>query len=67
MQRDEKDCLVFVSSCISGGAVWMTVRQKKTGIGRHRVKSPRLSLRETEAQAQQDLDTYARVRGWRQA
>lgn len=40
---------------------------KKPGIGRHRVKSPRLSLRETEAQAQQDLDAYARVRGWRQA
>lgn len=31
MYRDEKDCLVFVSSGISGGAVWMTVRQKKPG------------------------------------
>lgn len=58
---------MFVSSGVSGGAVWMTVRQKKPGIGRHRVKSPRLSLRETEAQAQQDLDAYARVRAWRQA
>lgn len=42
MYRDEKDCLVFVSSGISGGAVWMTVRQKKPGAGTHRVKSPRL-------------------------
>ena len=65
MYRDVKDCLVFVSSGISGGAVWMTVRQKKPGAGTHRVKSPRLPLRETPEQAQQDLDAYALARGWR--
>jgi hypothetical protein len=52
---------VFVSSGISSG-VWMTMKQNKGGM--HRVKSPNLPVRKTFAQAQEDLDAYAKRRGW---
>lgn len=45
--RDDSGYLVFVSSGISGGAAWMTVRQKKPHSGTHRIVSPRLPLRST--------------------
>ena len=62
--RDDSGCLVFVSSGISGGTVWMTVRQKKPHAGTHRIVSPRLPLRDTPEEAQQDLDAYAQTKGW---
>lgn len=62
--RDDSGYLVFVSSGISGGAVWMTVRQKKPHAGTHRIVSPRLPLRSTPEEAQRDLDAYAMSKGW---
>ena len=70
MAKRYYDCngaLVFVSSGISGGAVWMTVRRKKPTAGTHRIVSPRLPLRDMPEQAQQDLDAYAQSKGWREA
>lgn len=62
--KDENGCLVFVSSGISKGASWMTVRQNGQGSGTHRIKSKALPLRETEEEAQADLDRYAKKKGW---
>lgn len=67
MYYDENGALVFVSSGISGGTVWMSVRRKKPAAGTHRIKSPRLPLRDTREEAQKDLDAYAQSRGWREA
>lgn len=64
---DENGALVFVSSGISGGRVWMTVRQKPPRTGTHRVKSPALPLRPTPEEAQSDLDAYALKRNWHEA
>ena len=63
--RDDSGSLVFVSSGISGGTVWMTVRQKKPHAGTHRIASPRLPLRAAPEEAQRDLDAYAQAKGWR--
>lgn len=64
---DQNGALAFVSSGISGGAVWMTVRRKKPTAGTHRIVSPRLPLRQTPEEAQKDLDAYAQSKGWRKA
>ena len=64
---DENGALIFVSSGISRGRVWMSVRQKGASAGTHRVVSPKLPLRDAPAEAQQDLDAYAASRGWREA
>lgn len=61
---DDNGSLVFVSSGISGGSQWMTVRQKKPMSGTHRIRSPKLPLRKTRKQAQKDLDTYALSKKW---
>lgn len=61
---DDNGALVFVSSGISGGDKWMTVRQKKPTSGTHRIKSPKLPLRKTQEEAQQDLDAYALSKNW---
>lgn len=44
------------------GGVWISARGE-TG-HHHRVKSPALPPRKTQAEAQQDLDAYAAKRGW---
>lgn len=62
---DENGAFVFVSCGISDGEVWMSVRQKSTTSGAHRIKSPRLPLQKTKEKAQQDLDAYAKSKGWR--
>ena len=64
---DENGALVFVSSGISDGSKWMTVRQKTIRVGTHRIKSPALPIRATPAEAQTDLDAYALKRGWDEA
>jgi len=65
--RDENDARVFVSCGIStDGNNWLTVRQKKAWKGTHRIKSPALPIRKTLAEAQSDLDAYARRKGWEQ-
>ena len=64
---DENGARVFVSSGISRGEDWMTVRRKKTTAGTHRVKSPALQIRDTRDEAQRDLDAYAAKRGWQEA
>lgn len=61
---DENKAFVFVSCGISGGEVWMTVRQKSTTSGTHRIKSPRLPIQHTKDDAQKDLDAYAKLKGW---
>lgn len=60
---DEKGCLVKVSSGISGGKAWMSCRVKPSG-SLQRVKSKKLPERDTEKEAQEDLDRYAGERGW---
>lgn len=64
---DENDAHVFVSSGISGGSVWMTVRRKKASAGTHRLKSPALPLRDTREEAQRDLEAFAAKKGWKEA
>jgi len=61
---DDDGGLVLVSCGISGGDKWMTVRQKKPTSGTHRIKSPKLPVRETQKEAQQDLDAYALSKNW---
>lgn len=61
---DENANLVFVSSGISGGKVWMTVRQKPSQKGTHRIKTKYLPIRHSMDEAQADLDTYAEKKGW---
>lgn len=60
---DDNGCVVKVSSGISGGKAWMSCRVKPSG-SLQRVKSKRLSERETKEEAQEDLDRYAEDRGW---
>ena len=63
---DENGAFVFVSCGISQGEVWMSVRQRKTTSGTKRIKTPRLPLREVRADAQRDLDEYAKTKGWQE-
>jgi hypothetical protein len=64
--RDENGSKVFVSSGIAtDGKTWMTVRRKPgIGKGTHRIKSPALPIRDSFARAQEDLDAYAKQKGW---
>jgi len=63
--RDENGFRVFVSCGIAtDGKTWLTVRQKKAWKGTHRIKSPALPIRKTLAEAQKDLDAYAKTKGW---
>jgi hypothetical protein len=66
MYKDESGAKVFVSPGIAtDGRTWITVRQKPgTGKGTRRVKSPALPIRQSLANAQADLDTYAKRKGW---
>lgn len=64
---DDNGALVFVSSGISKGDKWMTVRQKKPTSGTHRIKSPKLPVRDTREEAQLDLDAYALSKKWDEA
>lgn len=60
---DDMGKLVKVSSGISGGKVWMTCRVKKSG-ALQRIKSKLLPERNTQAEAEEDLDRYAEKMGW---
>ena len=63
---DEKQRLIFVSAGL-GGDQYMTMYQdygKWDSSGAHRLVSKELPIRETEAEAQADLDAYAMRRGW---
>jgi len=56
----DKDGYTYaVSDGISNGEWWMTVKYILTHATMHRVKSPYLPLRKTEAEAQADLDAWA--------
>lgn len=47
------------------GAQWFSLWQKSDGKGgTHRLKSPSLPLRDTQEEAQADLDAYAEKKGW---
>lgn len=61
---NEKGNEVFVSSGISGGKSWMSVYRKKGCAGTHRIKAAAVPIRDTEAEAQEDLDAYAIFRHW---
>ena len=61
---DENGALIFASCGISDGSKWMTVRQKTTRSGTHRIKTKRLPIRATRDEAQADLDAYAREKQW---
>lgn len=71
--EDEQGRIYRVSSGISGGEYWMTVRTKpmKAGFcgtrqgGQHRVVSKSLPLRETPEVAQMDLDDWAKKKNLR--
>lgn len=58
---DDKGSVVMVSQGI--GEAWMTCRVKKSG-SLQRVKSKFLPERESEEEAQRDLDTYAAMMRW---
>jgi hypothetical protein len=62
--RDQNGNLVFVSPGISDGTVWMTVRQKPGKTGTRRLTTKALPLRDTEMEAQADLDAYAKTKGF---
>jgi len=61
---DDDGGLVSVSCGISDGDKWMTVRQKKPASGTHRIRSPKLPIRKTQREAQQELDAYALSKNW---
>jgi len=64
--EDSSGTLFRVTSGISDGNVWMTVRIPVRSHGStHRVKSPRLPLRDTREEAQADLDSYAAEKKFR--
>lgn len=64
---DGNGALVFVSSDISDGDKWMSMRQKTIRSGTHRVKSKQLPIRESKDAAQRDLDAYAKQKRWEEA
>jgi hypothetical protein len=57
--KDFEGNLIFVSPGISGGSVWMTVKQKPGKSGTKRIKSKYLPLRESRDLAQVDLNRWA--------
>ena len=60
--RDAQGRLLFVSDGISGGEAWGTFYRKPSGaLKRYRG----LEMRDEHEEAERDLDTYARLRGWR--
>lgn len=61
--RDDNGDRVFVSSGI-GNSYFMSFRSKN-GKGLHRIKSKALPERKTFDQAQEDLNKYAKAKGWR--
>ncbi len=58
--EDDKGNLYRVSSGLTNGTDWMTVRNHRRGYGSHRVKSKNLPIRNTMKAAQDDLDAYAK-------
>lgn len=65
---DKKGRLLFVSSGL-GGDQFMTMYQdqgKWNTSGMHRLKSKELLPRDSKAEAQADLDKYAKKKGWRE-
>ena len=61
---DDMGKTVMVSQGI--GELWMTCRIKTSG-SLQRVKSKFLPERDTEEEAQSDLDQYAKTMGWKKA
>ena len=61
---DDAGALVSVTCGISKGDKWMTVRQKKPKSGTHRITSPKLPVRATRDEAQNDLDAYTIIQKW---
>lgn len=59
---DHMGKIVMVSQGI--GELWFTCRVKKSG-SLQRIKSKFLPERDTEEEAQLDLDKYALMKGWR--
>jgi len=57
-RRDRRTRILFVSDGISGGRSWATYYRKPSG-SLARLKTPRLPLRASRAEAQADLDEYA--------
>ena len=67
--RDDAGCEVFVSVGISGqfgsdNLTYAAYRRKPLRMATHRVRSPKLPLRATHAEAQADLDAYAAGKKW---
>lgn len=62
----DRGLLAYVSNGFCKDGKWMTVAHKDTFQGTHRVVSKNLPLRDTREEAQADLDTYARKRGWKE-
>jgi len=63
---DGRGNVVFVSDGISDGKCFFTVKRRRDRLGMHRIKSPMLPERATAADAQQDLEIYASLKGWSQ-
>jgi hypothetical protein len=63
---DKLGAEIFVSPGIAtNGKTWMTVRRERNEFSIHRIVSKALPVRQTEAEAQADLDAYASKKGWR--
>lgn len=67
--RDELGREIFVSVGISGQfeddkMTYAAYSRKWQSLATHRVRSPKLPLRESHAAAQADLDAYAAKKGW---
>ena len=64
--EDDKGNILRVSSGISQGDSWMTVRSALHSIGSHLVKSKALPVRDDRGKAQEDLDAWAKVKNLRE-
>jgi hypothetical protein len=63
---DENGYIVFVSSGLSSGKMFMAFKRKSASDGMHRVKTKFLPERRDFDKAQEDLDEYAIKKGWRE-
>lgn len=62
---DDTGALVFVApGRATDGKTWMTLREKTRGGGMRRVLAKALPIRATRDEAQEDLNAYAKRKGW---
>jgi hypothetical protein len=62
--QDRNGMRIFVSTGLTGGALWMSVRRDPRTGGTRRIKAPGLPLRDTKDEAEADLQIYAAEQSW---